>query len=112
MKRLIGLMCGLIIIMQASGQTGVLDEITFGDKKSESKHAFSEKASKVIKGGLGQSARVLLPIPGERVEGGNIHFKLKVDPNQQNYVTVRLWGSDAGDKNILILFAEGKQVGY
>ena len=62
--------CGLLF---ASGlyarKTGVLDEIVFGHSASEKKHGFSAKASQVVTGGLGEEARVLLPIPGERVEG-------------------------------------------
>ncbi len=37
-------------------------------------------------------------------------FRLKVDPENANYVTIRLWGSDSS-QNRLILFCEGKQVG-
>ena len=57
--------CGLLF---ASGlyarKTGVLDEIVFGYSASEKKHGFSAKASQVVTGGLGEEARVLLPIPG------------------------------------------------
>lgn len=105
--------CGLLF---ASGlyarKTGVLDEIVFGHSASEKKHGFSAKASQVVTGGLGEEARVLLPIPGERVEGGHITFTMKVDPEKQNYFTARFWGSDSGNSNILILFCEGKQIGY
>lgn len=101
-----------LLVLSASLQAQVVDQIHFGNKKSEKKHAFSHKASQVIKGGLNQSARVLMPIEGERVEGGNVHFRLKVDSEKQNYVTVKMWGSDIGDNNILILFIEGKQIGY
>ena len=105
--------CGLLF---ASGlyarKTGVLDEIVFGYSASEKKHGFSAKASQVVTGGLGEEARVLLPIPGERVEGGHITFTMKVDPEKQNYFTARFWGSDSGNSNILILFCEGKQIGY
>ena len=71
--------CGLLF---ASGlyarKTGVLDEIVFGHSASEKKHGFSAKASQVVTGGLEEEARVLLPIPGERVEGGHITFTMKV----------------------------------
>ena len=69
--------CGLLF---ASGlyarKTGVLDEIVFGHSASEKKHGFSAKASQVVTGGLGEEARVLLPISGERVEGGHITFTI------------------------------------
>ena len=38
--------------------------------------------------------------------------EMKVDPEKQNYFTARFWGSDSGNSNILILFCEGKQIGY
>ena len=93
-------------------QTGIDDEIIFGNLASESQHAVTERSTKVIKGALDESARVLLPIRSERVEGGNISFTMQVDPEKQNYCTVRFWGGDAGGKNLLILFCEGKQIGY
>jgi hypothetical protein len=99
-------------MISASAQNSVLDELIFGDPASEQKHALSEKATKAIKGGLDEPARMLLPIESERVEGGNVSFKIQVDPQKQNYITVRFWGSDAGDDNILILFIEGDQIGY
>ncbi|HJA54262.1 MAG TPA: hypothetical protein H9951_02575 [Candidatus Bacteroides intestinigallinarum] len=98
--------------IQCFAQTKALDEIVFGDVSSEKKHTFSEKATQAIKGGLGESARILLPIEGSRIEGGNMTFKMRVDPNKQNYFTARFWGSDTGNNNILILFCEGKQIGY
>lgn len=93
-------------------QTKTVDEIIFGNTLSEKKHAFFEKSSQIIKGGISEPARILLPIEGERVEGGSMTFKMKVDPQSQNYLTVRFWGSDTGNNNILLLFCEGKQIGY
>ena len=98
--------------LTAFSQTKVVDEIIFGNVSSEKKHHFSEKASEVITGGLNEVARRLLPINSERVEGGNVTFRMEVDPVKQNYFTVRFWGSDSGNSNILILFCEGKQIGY
>lgn len=89
-----------------------LDHIILGNKTSEQKHNLQSDNSKIIIGGLGESARQLLPIEGSRVEGGNITFEMKVDPAKQNYVTVRFWGSDIGKGNYLILYCEGKQMGY
>lgn len=97
---------------QVFSQTKLLDEIILGNTTSEKKHGFSENASEVVKGGLDESARILLPVKGERVEGGNVTFKMKVDPEKQNYFTARFWGSESGNSNILILFCEGKQIGY
>ena len=102
----------LCFVLDLFAQKGVVDEIVFGNKTSEQKHAFTEKSTQIIKGGLDELARQLMPIEGERVEGGNITFRMRVDPQKQNYCTVRFWGSDTGNENILILFCEGKQVGY
>ena len=102
----------LLIYANSFSQSSINDVIVFGDNNSEAMHSLSEKSSKAIKGELGESARILLPIKGERVEGGNISFTMQVDPEKQNYCTVRFWGGESGNKNILILFCEGKQVGY
>ena len=91
---------------------GVWDEIVFGQPSSERRHGFSDKATEIVRGGMEEPARVLLPVPGERVEGGNMTFTMKIDPDRQNYFTARFWGSDSGNSNLLILFCEGKQVGY
>lgn len=102
----------ILPFLQGFSQSGVLDEIVFGNTASESRHKFSQNSSEVVKGGLNEPARVLLPVEGEKVEGGNITFRMKTDPEKQNYFTVRFWGSDSGNSNILILFCEGKQIGY
>lgn len=101
-----------IAFASALSQTRPVDEIIFGNQPSERKHHLTSTATQVVEGGLGESARRLLPIEGERVEGGNITFSMKVDPDKQNYFTARFWGSNNGNGNILILFCEGKQIGY
>ncbi|HEY1719183.1 MAG TPA: hypothetical protein VGH42_12945 [Verrucomicrobiae bacterium] len=89
----------------------IIDSITFGDVASETNHAFSSVTSEIVKGGLDESARKLLPLQTESWQGGSMAFTLKIDPAQPNYATIRLWGSD-GSSERLILFCEGKQVGY
>lgn len=101
-----------LIGFQTFSQSKTIDEIVFGNPASEKRHSFTDKASQIISGGMNEPARQLLPIEGERVEGGYITFTMKVDPDKQNYFTTRFWGSDSGNENILILFIEGKQVGY
>lgn len=95
-----------------TAQTKVTDEIVFGNAVSERKHEFSENATGIIKGGLGEPARRLMPLQPESINGGYVTFKMKVNPDKQNYFTARFWGSDSGNRNILILFCEGKQIGY
>ncbi len=89
-----------------------IDQLSFANKKELDNHSFSGKDYRIEKGGLGETAIVLLPDPSEESwKGGSFRFRMKVDPEKQNYFTVKFWGSDVS-KNRLILFAEGKQVGY
>lgn len=67
--------------------------------------------SDIVAGGLSEPARRLLPPATKDWQGGRLTFVLKVDPEKLNYVTARLWGSDTSP-NRLILYIEGKQVGY
>lgn len=62
-------------------------------------------------GGLGRPARRLLPNAVESWEGGRVAFTMRVDPDRQTYLTAVYWGSDI-DPNQLVLFCEGRQVGY
>ncbi len=89
----------------------VKDVLIFGDAESEEQHNLDSGRSEKITGGLGESARRLLAPETGNWEGGRIAFTLKVDPEKQNYITIRLWGSDV-TSNRLILYCEGKQVGY
>jgi len=90
-----------------------LDVIVLGNNASEQSHGFHDERSQIIKGGLDESARRLLPDDPVSFDGGSISFSLKVDPSLQNYVTVKLWGSDKGaGLGRLLLFADGLQVGY
>src|SRR5437762_3336583 len=90
-----------------------LDTVVLGDANSEREHHVTSERSDVIRGGLGEPARPLLPREPISFEGGALSFMLKVDPQRQNYLTVKLWGSDKGAASgRLVLFADGLQVGY
>jgi hypothetical protein len=90
-----------------------LDVVVLGNNASEQSHGFQDKRSEIIHGGLEESARRLLPDEPVSFEGGSVSFSLKVDPSLQNYLTVKLWGSDKGaGSGRLILFADDLQVGY
>jgi hypothetical protein len=90
-----------------------IDTLIFGDANSEQSHTMTLQQSDVIHGGLDESAREFLPLSPISFEGGTVSFNMKTDPQQQNYVTVKLWGSDKGaDRGRLMLFADGLQVGY
>ena len=86
------------------------DTLTFGDATSEGSHALVATQSQTTTGGLGQTARVLLPPPQQNVYGGDLVFTMAVDPAAQNYFTVKLWGSDPGT-SWLILDCNGREIG-
>ena len=88
-----------------------VDAVAFGVEESEKAHAVAGEASEVIKGGLEQPARRLMPRVPADWQGGKVAFTMKVDPALPNYFTVRLWGSDR-TRERLVLFCEGKQIGY
>jgi hypothetical protein len=88
-----------------------VDTVIFGDANSEKTHSLVVEHSDMIIGGLGEPARRLLPLEPQSWEGGKLSFKVKVDPQKQNYATLRLWGGEA-NPNFLILYIDGKQVGY
>lgn len=87
------------------------DGIVFGDSNSETAHTLTTERSEVITGGLGQAAQRLLPLEKADWKGGHMTFTLRVDPEKQNYFTIRLWGEEA-NHNQLTLLCEGKQIGY
>ena len=116
----IGLLFACAVLWPAStlGQSArplqdtlIQDTLTFGDMTSERSHHVTAEQSRVVMGGLGESARILLPLTPQTWEGGTVSFRLKVDPQKPNYFTIRLWGSES-NQNRLILFCEGKQIGY
>ena len=88
-----------------------VDRISFGDEASEKEHTLVAGRSEAFRGGLDEPARRLLPPAQESWEGGSVSFMVKCDPEAPNYLTLRLWGSDVSEDR-LILFCEGKQVGY
>jgi hypothetical protein len=102
---------GIMATARAVSGAGILDSIAFGDATSENSHNFSSGTSEIVKSGLDEPARKLLPLQPESWQGGSMAFTLKVDPIQPNYATIRLWGSDISTER-LILFCEGRQVGY
>jgi len=100
-----------LLALPSAKAGGLMDTLVFGNRDSEQQHQVQCDACDVIKGGLDEPARRLLPSKTESWEGGHISFLLNVDPDKPTYVTIRLWGSDT-NSNRLILFCEGKQIGY
>src|SRR5436305_14490640 len=95
----------------AAAPPSAVDQLTPGDAGSESAHQVTAEKGEVVKGALDQPARRLLPGGEQPWEGGRFGFTMKVDPGRPNYLTVRLWGGEP-NPNALVLFCEGKQVGY
>lgn len=91
----------------------ILDTLRFGDAVSEKRHRFRDdrSGSEVVKGGLDEPARILLPPKETDWQGGSVHFTMRVDPNRTNYLTVKLWGGETVDGK-LIFYLDGKQLGY
>jgi hypothetical protein len=101
--------CGTVACVRA----GTLDTIIFGNTSSETSHGLSATSTEVFTGALGEPARRCLPLNPVSYDGGSISFTLKVDPQKQNYLTVKLWGSDKGaGRGRLILYINDLQVGY
>ena len=95
----------------ASDPAGIIDTLGLGDPNQEQAHHLTADHSSVVAGLLGEPARQLLPLETGGWEGGRLAFTMKVDAVKPTYFTVRLSGSDR-DNNRLILFCEGKQIGY
>ena len=89
----------------------LLDTLAFGDSSSESAHQLSSALSDLKPGGLGETSRRLLPGGELAWQGGILKFTVRVDPERQNYFTIRLWGGDLSH-NQMALHVDGKQVGY
>lgn len=100
-----------LIPFTAMAATPLVDDLVLGDAAAESAHELKADKSEVVRGALEQPARRLLPGGTPAWEGGRLSFTMKVDPAQPNYLTARFWGGEV-NPNLLILFCEGKQVGY
>lgn len=87
------------------------DVLVFGNKVSEVKHGLRDSLTEVYKGGMNETARRMLNGMQPDWQGGKMKFRMRVNPEKQNYFTVRCWGSES-DETVVMLFIEGKQVGY
>jgi hypothetical protein len=90
--------------------TVLLDSLVFGNSQSEKSHNFSGPNSAIIIGGLKESGRQLKPLEPMSWEGDECLLRLKLTTKNKIF-TIRLWGSDVSNSR-LILFLEGKQIGY
>lgn len=98
---------------EKNASEGILDTLTFGSQDSEQAHGLEKRNAKVVIGGLEEPALKLLPSGSKPWESSPISFTLKVDPEKQNYITAKFWGSDKGEEaGRLLLSVDGKQLGY
>jgi hypothetical protein len=89
----------------------ITDKVILGNEDSEKTHEFVSDNSLVRTGGLGEKCRAIMPRePDPEFIGGSIGFTLKCDPELQNYITVKLWGSEIGE-TVLYLYHNGMQIG-
>jgi hypothetical protein len=104
----------------ATQVTTILDAVALGDSASEAAHGFREAFTKVIAGGMGQPGRKIFADPADTktAEGGYFDVTMKCDPLADNFVTLKLWGSDfernSGGAILLYLMEEERmhQVGF
>ena len=87
------------------------DTLIFGNAESELAHGFVDGNSRIIKGGDGVSGREILPPGDGGYQSRPLKFRLAVDPDKDNYLTVKLWGGDINE-NLLIAHIDGRQFGY
>lgn len=103
---LLGLVTGLLgcLVTDSNSVGSNLDFIQLGDEISEVKHNVAAHRTRITTGGLRELCRQIEP-------GGEIAFTLRCDPTTQNYLTVKLWGSDT--QPCLLFFADeaGKRYG-
>ena len=124
----------LNLVSSSTPPPPTLDTLDFGSSASETAHGLTTSfpavtatsatytyplasgsstgpASEIVTGGLGSPARVLLPrTPVADMYGGEMDFTMAVDPVNQNYFTVKFWGSDTMAQ-MLILNCNGYEVG-
>ncbi|MCD8260949.1 MAG: hypothetical protein LUD15_05205, partial [Bacteroides sp.] len=83
--------------------SAVEDELIFGNASSEKRHSFTGHFTEAYTGGLREPARRMLPYSSAHWEGGTCSFRMRVNPVEQNYFTVRLFGDETDRNNILFL---------
>lgn len=109
--RFSSLVAGWFLLVSTVAHPEILDTLVFGDSASESGHRVAAEQSESSTGLLGEPCRRLLPGGGKPWQGGVLKFTLKVDPERQNYFTIRLSGDDV-NHNQMTLHLDGRQIGY
>lgn len=89
---------------------GALDHLALGDAASEAAHGFVPAGS-VVTGEGGRPARVAEPTTPSSRHLTDLTFEMTVDPAEQNYLSLTLYGGDASPFKTLLL-VDGEQVQY
>lgn len=94
-----------IVPMASDLEAQQLDMVIFGDANSETEHSLDQLQSTVGNGGLNESYRKL---EGTDPDSSYFGVTLSVDPEVQNYITLKLWGSDTltSRKNLYLYYHE------
>ena len=113
MKSILGafFLCGLAFAQGAETERTITDFIRLGDAESERAHQFAGKETAIVKNSIGVAGRKILKPEKENWQSAPMSFRLKVDPKEKNYITVKFWGGDVTHDH-LVMFIDGKQMGY
>lgn len=105
-----------VLAETGTSPAGALDSVVFGDAASETAHGVTAASSSSIAGALGQKGRVLHRLEPAQWWGGRVSQRMKVNPAQTNYFSIKLFGGDftSGVEKEwrLQLFIDGEVVGW
>jgi hypothetical protein len=111
MRKIISVISVILSIAGSNGIAKTVDHILLGNKQSETEHSFSGDETIVIHGEYDVPGRKILKPKKENWQSAPMTFKLKVNPDKRNYVTVKFWGGDVTHDH-MVMFIDGKQMGY
>ncbi len=92
-------------------KAATLDDLSPADDSAIESHAVKLQNGESFTGTLGQKALRLLPLNPQSWDGGTVSFTMKIDPQHLNYFTAKFSG-DETNENRLMLYADGKQIGW
>ncbi len=98
-------------VAAADVPAGALDHLVLGDPASEAAHAFDAAGSTVVAGEGNRPARVARPADPPSRTLTDLTFEMTVDPAEQNYLSLTLYGGDASSLKTMLL-VDGEQVQY
>ncbi|WP_277212977.1 hypothetical protein [Isoptericola croceus] len=90
---------------------GALDHLVLGDPASEAGHEFTGDGSSIVDGEDGHTARTAEPTDPPSRNLTDLTFEMAVDPAEQNYFSLTLFGGDASAFKTAVL-VDGELVQY